>query len=60
MAEIINLRSARKAKARLVAQRLADGNRAKHGRTKAQIAAEERERKRHQQALDDAKLEAED
>ncbi len=41
MADVINLRQARKARKRAEAQQTAQANRAKHGRTKAEkIAAE--------------------
>lgn len=40
MGEIVNLRMARKAKARAEATRVAAANRVRHGRTKAERAAE--------------------
>jgi hypothetical protein len=57
MAEIINLRLARKAKKRRDATAQADANRAMHGRTRAEKAAAETERARAEKALDGAKLE---
>jgi hypothetical protein len=52
MAEIINLRMARKAKARTEAEKQADENRVKFGRTKAEKrlrkAEEARARKQHE------------
>ena len=57
MAEIINLRRARKARDRAASATQADANRAQHGRTgaekQAQAAASERERR----LLDGAKRE---
>jgi hypothetical protein len=52
MAEIVNLRSARKARARVEKEAEAAANRAKFGRSKAEKQAEAA-----QQALDAAKLE---
>ncbi|SFR79873.1 DUF4169 family protein [Sphingomonas jatrophae] len=57
MAEIINLRTARKAKQRIEAKTVAAENRAKHGRTKAEKAAEAQARDRTEQLLDGAKRE---
>lgn len=57
MAEIINLRMARKAKARADAARTADANRAKHGRTKAEKRGEAMEAARQDAVLDGAKRE---
>lgn len=57
MAEIVNLRLARKAKARDRAAREAEANRAAHGRTKGQKAAAQAERKRLTRAVEGARLE---
>lgn len=56
MAEIINLRLARKARDRVVAARTAEANRAKFGRTKAERAADAAERARAARIVDGAKL----
>lgn len=55
-AEIVNLRQARKAKARAERQAKADANRRKHGRTKAERAAEDDARKRAERRLDGLEL----
>lgn len=52
MADIVNLRSVRKRKARDEKARKADENRARHGRTGAQKLAEKTERDREAAALD--------
>jgi hypothetical protein len=57
MAEIINLRMARKARARNEAATQAQTNRAKHGQTKAQKQSAKREQDRLDRAVDGAKLE---
>lgn len=57
MGDIINLRAARKAKARGDAQKQAAANRAKFGRTKAQKAADAREEAERAKLLDGAKRE---
>lgn len=57
MAEIINLRMARKAKARATAQATADANRAKFGRTKAEREATEREEAARARLLEGARRE---
>lgn len=57
MAEIINLRRARKARDRVAAAKVADANRAKFGRTKAEREAEAQARARAERMLDGAKLE---
>ncbi len=57
MAEIVNLRAARKAKARKLAGERAEGNRQRFGRTKAEKAAAVRERERSEAMLDGARLE---
>lgn len=60
MAEIVNLRMARKARARADAERTAAQNRAKFGRTKAEKAAERAEAERTARTLDGARRGAED
>tara|TARA_B100001105_G_C22154038_1_gene341457 strand:+ start:307 stop:576 length:270 start_codon:yes stop_codon:yes gene_type:complete len=60
MAEIINLRMARKAKARATAQASADINRTKYGRTMAERQAVEREEETRARLLDGARRERED
>ncbi|RYY27421.1 MAG: DUF4169 family protein [Sphingomonadales bacterium] len=57
MAEIINLRQARKARDRKVAAMQADANRALHGRNKAERANDAAARARIEQNLDGAKRE---
>jgi Domain of unknown function (DUF4169) len=57
MAEIINLRLARKAKARAQATGDADAKRAVHGRTKAERAHDEADKTRLERTLDQAKRE---
>ena len=52
MADIVNLRSVRKRKAREEKARQADENRALHGTTKAQKLAQRTERDREAAALD--------
>lgn len=52
MADVINLRRARKAKAREDAAAKAAENRARFGRTKAQKAQDEDERRRAERKLD--------
>jgi hypothetical protein len=52
MSEIVNLRHARKQKARSEAEAKATENRAQHGRTKAQKALAEAERRRAAQILE--------
>jgi hypothetical protein len=51
-AEIVNLRRARKAKARIEREKEAEANRIAFGRTKAEKAATEAERKRSVRAID--------
>ncbi|HTH27909.1 MAG TPA: DUF4169 family protein [Sphingobium sp.] len=60
MAEIINLRLARKARARTEAERQAAENRAKFGRTKAQKAIERADAERQARSLDGARREEQD
>ena len=55
MAEIINLRSARKARARAEKATVADANRRQFGRTKAEKAAAAQEQARLDQILDGVK-----
>jgi len=55
MAEVVNLRSARKGKARAEARAGADENAAKFGRTKAQKAREAAEAERIKAELDGKK-----
>ncbi len=50
MAEIVNLRRARKAKVREDAAAKADGNRVKYGRTKAEDCANRRKTARRKEA----------
>jgi len=57
MAEIINLRSAPKARARVEAEAVAARNRTLFGRTKAQKAAQDAERAREARTLDNARRE---
>ena len=57
MGDVINLRLARKAKARVDAAAKAAENRARHGRTKAEKAAEAIEQARRDAVLDGAKRE---
>ena len=60
MAEVINLRQARKARARGEAARQAAQNRALHGRTKAEKQLQDREAERAARLLDGARRESED
>lgn len=55
--EVVNLRLARKAKARVEAARLAETNRVRFGRTKGQRVADAQEAARAERAIDGAKLE---
>jgi hypothetical protein len=57
MAEIVNLRMARKAKARTEAERQAGENRVKFGRTKAEKAIGKAENSRATRALEAGRLE---
>jgi hypothetical protein len=57
MADIINLRMARKAKARADSAAKADENRARFGRTKAEKASDAAMREKAARALDQAKRE---
>lgn len=56
MGEIVNLRMARKAKARTAKERAADSNRAAHGETKAAKANRKADQTRTDRLLDGAKL----
>ena len=55
MAEVVNLRSVRKAKARVEARGSADANAVKFGRTRGQKAREAAETKRARAELDGKK-----
>ena len=55
MGEIVNLRQARKARARADKARLAETNRAKFGRTKAERKADEAEEERKARLIDGAR-----
>ena len=57
MSDVVNLRLARKAKAREVAEAKASANRAAFGRTKAEKSASATETARTDRALDGAKRE---
>ena len=57
MAEVINLRMARKAKARLEAGKAAAENRARHGQTKAEKARLKAETERAAQELKGKRIE---
>ena len=57
MAEIVNLRLARKARDRAQAEQDAAANRAKFGRTKAQKAQQESDAARQARTLDGAQIE---
>jgi len=59
MAEIVNLRLARKAKQRAAKQREAEANRAKFGRTRSEKAAHRQEEGRLARDLDGAKRDGE-
>ncbi|HZF74444.1 MAG TPA: DUF4169 family protein [Acetobacteraceae bacterium] len=56
MAEIVNLRQARKQRARREAEDAASANRAKHGRTRAEREAEARREAERRRLLDGARL----
>jgi hypothetical protein len=57
MAEIVNLRRARKAQARAASEAQAATNRLVHGRSKAEKRTAETEQARREQILDGAKRE---
>jgi ribosomal protein S2 len=56
MADIINLKAVKKAKARAEKERTAEANRAKHGRTKDERSRTEAEQDRLDHTLDGAKM----
>ncbi|KQN93665.1 hypothetical protein ASE95_01650 [Sphingomonas sp. Leaf231] len=56
MGDVVSLKGARKAKARVTKEAQASANRVAFGRTKAEKAAEAQERTRRDTALDGAKL----
>jgi phage-related minor tail protein len=60
MGDIINLRQARKARARADQQRLADSNRAKFGRTKAEKQAQSIEEERQIRKIEGVRREDKD
>ena len=60
MAEIVNLRRARKDKERRERESQAKANRRRFGRTKAEKAADEDANQRSRQALDDKRLPSRD
>ncbi len=57
MADIVNLRQARKARKRTEGENRAEANRMKHGQTKAEMHDAEAVRKRHDAVLDGARRE---
>ncbi|WP_296676693.1 DUF4169 family protein [Novosphingobium sp.] len=57
MADVINLRQVRKAKARMAAADTAAQNRARHGRSKAERASQNAQADRAARLLDGAKRE---
>jgi hypothetical protein len=57
MSEVVNLNKARKARARADAKAQAAENRVKHGRTKAEVSAEEAKAARRDALLDGARRE---
>lgn len=60
MAEIVNLRLARKAKKRVAAAQQAQANRAQHGRTRAERKAQQQEADRAARLLDGARRDSPD
>ena len=60
MAEIINMRTARKARARQNAEREAANNRAKFGQTKAEKQRQRADAERTERLFDGVKLEGEE
>lgn len=60
MAEIVNLRIARKRKARVEQEREAAGNRALHGRSRAEKTGTRNERERSERSLDGHRLDRSD
>lgn len=57
MADVVNLRTARKVRARADREVEAAANRAKHGRTKAEKQADDAEQERRTRALAGARIE---
>ena len=57
MGDVINLRAARKARKRVADQRLAETNRVKHGRTKAEKHLSEATRRKLDTTVDSARRE---
>lgn len=57
MAEIVNLRQARKAKARAEADKKADANRAKHGVAKSERELSKAEREKARRDLEQKRIE---
>ncbi|AEG50244.1 hypothetical protein Sphch_2599 [Sphingobium chlorophenolicum L-1] len=57
MGDVINLRQARKARARADKDRLAQGNRVKFGRTKAERLAQSAEEERRNRKIEGARRE---
>jgi hypothetical protein len=60
MAEIINLRRARKQRARAEREVRAETNRARHGRTKAEKLRDSADQERRDQSLDGHRIEPDD
>lgn len=60
MADIINLRQARKAKARLEKEKKADANRAFHGMSKAEKTKNREEKRKLSRHIDNHKLSDDD
>ena len=60
MSEIVNLRQARKRKAREEAEKLASARRAQFGRSKAEVSAETERRAQAQRLLDGHRLDRPD
>lgn len=56
MAEIVNLRQARKRRDRAAKQAEAEANRRAHGRSKAERLSEDARREKLRKAVDDSKL----
>ncbi len=56
MAEIVNLKAVKKAKARAEKDRAAEANRAKFGRTKAERRRDDSETQKRDRTLDGARL----
>jgi hypothetical protein len=57
LSNVINLNKYRKAKAKLAREKKADANRRLHGRTKAERARDDLQKKQLTRAVDGAKLE---